>query len=151
DEEPDHSIGSDETFGRDTDDPDVIARELLRQSRKVAARMRTAGVAGRTVVLRLRFSDFTTITRSRTLREATNVTPEIYQTVLGLFKALGLQRARLRLVGVRVHGLVDAASAPRQLMLGAREHGWEDAERAIDRANTRFGTLAVQPATLLTG
>jgi DNA polymerase-4 len=150
-DEPDHSIGSDETFGRDTDDHDVVARELLRLTRKVAGRMRTAGVAGRTVVLKVRFADFTTITRSRTLREATNLTPDIYDTALGLFDALGLQRARLRLVGVRVQGLVDAATAPRQLMLGAREHGWEDAERAVDKVTYRFGRQAVLPATLLVG
>jgi DNA polymerase-4 len=150
-DEPDHSIGSDETFGRDTDDHAVVARELLRLTRKVAGRMRTAGVAGRTVVLKVRFADFTTITRSRTLREATNLTPDIYDTALGLFDALGLQRARLRLVGVRVQGLVDAATAPRQLMLGAREHGWEDAERAVDKVTYRFGRQAVLPATLLVG
>ncbi len=150
-DEPDHSIGSDETFGRDTDDPDVVARELLRLSRKVAARMRTAGLTGRTVVLKVRFSDFTTITRSRTLRDSTNLTPEIYRTALELFAALGLQRARLRLVGVRMQGLIDVASATRQLMLGAREHGWEDAERAVDRATLRFGHQAVLPATLLAG
>jgi DNA polymerase-4 len=150
-DEPDHSIGSDETFGRDTDDHAVVARELLRLTRKVAGRMRTAGVAGRTVVLKVRFADFTTITRSRTLREATNLTPDIYDTALGLFDALGLQRARLRLVGVRVQGLVDAATAPRQLMLGAREHGWEDAERAVDKVTYRFGRQAVFPATLLVG
>jgi len=150
-DEPDHSIGSDETFGRDTDDHDVVARELLRLTRKVAARMRTAEVVGRTVVLKVRFSDFTTITRSRTLREFTNLTPEIYDAALGLFTGLGLQRARLRLVGVRVLGLVEAASATRQLVLGAREHGWEDAERAVDKATLRFGHQAVLPATLLVG
>ncbi len=150
-DEPDHSIGSDETFGRDTDDHDVVARELLRLTHKVAARMRTAGLVGRTVVLKVRFSDFTTITRSRTLRELTNLTPEIYQTALELFDGLGLQRARLRLVGVRVQGLVEASSATRQLVLGAREHGWEDAEKAVDRATLRFGHQAVLPATLLVG
>ncbi|MEJ7630270.1 MAG: DNA polymerase IV [Nocardioidaceae bacterium] len=143
------SIGSDETFSRDTDDSDVVARELLRLTRKVAARMRTADVVGRTVVVKVRFSDFTTITRSRTLREYTNLTPEIYQAALGLFTGLGLQRARLRLVGVRVQGLVEAASTTRQLVLGAREHGWEDAERAVDKATLRFGHQAVLPATLL--
>ena len=151
DEEPDKSIGSDETFGRDTDDHDVVARELLRLTRKVAARMRTAEVVGRTVVLKVRFSDFTTITRSRTLREYTNLTTEIYDAALGLFDGLGLQRARLRLVGVRVQGLIEASSATRQLVLGAREHGWEDAEKAVDRATLRFGHQAVLPATLLVG
>jgi DNA polymerase IV len=151
DEEPDKSIGSDETFGRDTDDHDVVAREILRLTRKVAARMRTAEVVGRTVVLKVRFSDFTTITRSRTLREYTNLTTEIYDAALGLFDGLGLQRARLRLVGVRVQGLIEASSASRQLVLGAREHGWEDAEKAVDRATLRFGHQAVLPATLLVG
>ncbi len=150
-DEPDHSIGSDETFGRDTDDHDVVARELLRLTHKVAARMRTAEMVGRTVVLKVRFSDFTTITRSRTLREYTNLATEIYGAALGLFDGLGLQRARLRLVGVRVQGLIEASSATRQLVLGAREHGWEDAEKAVDRATLRFGRQAVQPATLLAG
>ena len=65
--EPDKSMGADETFGRDTDDPEVVLRELLRLSAKVGARMRAAQVAGRTVTLKVRFADFTTITRSRTL------------------------------------------------------------------------------------
>jgi DNA polymerase-4 len=148
-DEPEHSIGADETFRRDTDDPAVVLRELLRLATKVAARMRSAGVSGRTVTLKVRFSDFTTITRARTLRDTTNVSPKIYATAADLFTGLGLQRARIRLVGVRVEGLVDAATATRQLMLGERAHGWEDAEKAVDRAVNRFGGAAVRPATLL--
>ncbi len=148
---PERSMGADETFGRDTDDPEVIARELLRLSAKVAGRMRRASVAGRTVSIRVRFADFTTITRARTLPEATDVTSEIYAAALGLFAPLGLQRARLRLVGVRVEGLVPRATVHRQLLLGQREHGWAEADRAVDRAVRRFGGSAVQPATLLSG
>jgi len=66
-----------------------------------------------------------------------------------LFDALGLDRARIRLVGVRAERLVDATSAPQQLELGAREHGRRDAELAADRAARRFGAGAVRPATLL--
>jgi DNA polymerase-4 len=148
-DEPERSMGHDETFGRDTDDPEVILRELLRLSSKLAARMRTAEVAGRTVTLKVRFADFTTITRSRTRGEATDVTQEIYQTAAELFGSLGLQRARVRLVGVRVEGLVPRRSVYRQLVLGAREHGWQEADRAVDRARLRFGRKAVQPATLI--
>ena len=148
-DEPDKSMGADETFGRDTDDHEVIRRELLRLSAKVTARMRTARVAGRTVTLRVRFADFTTITRSRTLSEATDVTQVVYQTASSLFAALGLQRARVRLVGVRVEGLMPRSAVHRQLVLGEREHGWSDADRAVDRATSRFGTAAVRPATLL--
>jgi DNA polymerase-4 len=65
--DPDKSMGAQETFGRDTDDREVILRELLRLATKVTHRMRVAGVAGRTVSITVRFADFTTITRSRTL------------------------------------------------------------------------------------
>jgi DNA polymerase-4 len=113
--------------------------------------MRLAKVAGRTVTLRVRFADFTTITRSKTLPEATDVTQEVYRTAVDLFTALGLQRARVRLVGVRVEGLMPRAGVHHQLVLGEREHGWSDADRAVDRATSRFGTAAVRPATLLGG
>jgi DNA polymerase IV len=150
-DEPEHSIGHSETFHRDTDDATVILRELLRLSTKAASRMRSAQVAGRTITLTVRFSDFTTITRSRTLRDHTDLTPEIYATAADLFTGLGLERARVRLVGVRVEGLVDAARATRQLVLGERPYGWRDAEQAVDQAVTRFGTHAIRPATLLAG
>jgi DNA polymerase-4 len=147
--EPERSMGADETFGRDTDDRDVIVRELLRLSARVGGRMRAAGVAGRTVTLKVRFADFTTITRSRTLPEATDVTVEIHRAVTRLYDALGLQRARLRLVGVRVEGLVPRASVHRQLVLGEPERGWAEADRAVDRATRRFGSAAVRPASLV--
>ncbi len=147
--DPDKSMGAQETFGRDTDDREVVVRELLRLSAKVSGRMRVAGVAGRTVTITVRFADFTTITRSRTLAEATDVTQEVYRAATGLYDALGLQRARLRLVGVRVEGLVPRTSVQRQLVLGEREHGWSEADRAVDRATRRFGSAAVQPASLL--
>jgi DNA polymerase-4 len=150
-DEPDKSMGADETFGRDTDDRAVVMREILRLSAKVTKRMRAAGVAGRTVTLKVRFADFTTITRSRTRSEATDVTQEVYRTATDLFTALGLQRARIRLVGVRVEGLVPRGTVQRQLMLGEREHGWSEADVAVDRATRRFGGAAVRPATLLGG
>ena len=148
-DEPDRSIGAQETFGRDTDDPEVVLREVLRLAAKVTGRMRAARVAGRTVTLTVRFADFTTITRTRTLPEATDRTLEVHRTAAELYRALGLQRARLRLVGVRVEGLVPRASVQRQLVLGEREHGWAEADRAVDRAVLRFGAAAVRPATLL--
>ena len=150
-QDPDKSMGADETFGRDTDDPAVVLRELLRLSAKVTARMRTARVAGRTVTLKVRFADFTTITRSRTLTDATDGTGEIHSTAAGLFDALGLQRARIRLVGVRVEGLMPREQVQRQLVLGARERGWDEVDRATDAAALRFGGGAVRRATLLIG
>jgi DNA polymerase-4 len=143
------SIGSDETFAHDVDDPAFIHRELLKLSDRTAARVRKAGLVGRTVSIKVRFADFTTITRSRTLRDPTDVSREIYGTARSLFDALGLQRARVRLVGVRMEQLLDAARAPVQGLLGEPEHGWRDADRAVDRASARFGAGAVRRASLV--
>src|SRR3712207_7083563 len=81
----------------------------------------------------VRFADFATITRSRTLDVPTDVGQELYDTARALFDALGLDRARIRLVGVRAERLVQADAAPQQLELGAREHG-------RDRKSTRLNS-----------
>ena len=147
--DPDKSIGANETFGHDTDDRAAIVRELLRLTDRVTTRMRVSGVAGRTVTLTVRFADFTTITRSRTLPEATDVTQEVYRQAVRSYDALGLQRARIRLVGVRVEGLIPRERVHRQLVLGERERGWSEADRATDRVVRRFGAGTVRPASLL--
>jgi DNA polymerase-4 len=148
-DEPEKSAGHEETFGTDVDDPAVIHRELLRLAERTAGRLRDGGWLARTVSIKVRFADFTTITRSRTLEVPTDVGQELYETARALFDALGLDRARIRLVGVRAERLVRAGDTPRQLELGAREHGRRDAELAADRAARRFGAGAVRPATLL--
>jgi DNA polymerase-4 len=143
------SIGSDETFEFDVDDPAYIHRQLLKLSDRTAARARAAGMLGRTVTIRVRFSDFTTITRSRTLRDPTDVSREIFDTAKSLYDALGLQRARIRLVGVRMEGLVESVGAPIQGTLDEPDHGWREADRAVDRASARFGAGSVRPASLI--
>jgi DNA polymerase-4 len=142
------SIGSEETFGRDVDDPEVIRRELLRLCVKVGFRTRSAGLVGRTVTLKIRFSDFATITRSRTFPEATAVTEEIYGEVLRLFAALRLQRARIRLVGVRLEGLIPRDQVHRQLVLGAGNQNWEDVDAVMDAVTAKYGQRMVAPAAL---
>lgn len=146
---PENSMGADSTFPHDVDDATVVARELLRLTAKVTGRMRAGGVAGRTVTVRVRFADFRTLTRSRTLPEATDGTLEVYRVVTELFAGLGLQRARIRLVGVRVERLLPRGSVHRQLALGERDRGWSEADRAVDAATRRFGVGSVRPASLL--
>jgi DNA polymerase-4 len=143
------SIGADETFSHDIDDPVRIHRELLRLADRTAARARAAGMAGRTISIKVRFADFTTITRAKTLRHHTDVSREIFATARELFDRLGLQRARVRLVGVRLEGLVPTAAAPIQSTLDEPEHGWREADRAVDRASARFGAGSVRPASLM--
>jgi DNA polymerase IV len=146
------SIGAEETFADDIGDPELIRRELLRLSGRTARALRAGGYAARTITVKLRLSDFTTITRSRTLPDPTDLANQIYATACALHEGSGLSsRARLRLVGVRATGLVPAATAVMQLTLGERPESWREAERAVDRIASRFGAGAVRPAALVDG
>ena len=146
--EPERSVGSQETLGRDTDDPQVVRRELLRMAARTAGRMRRAGLVGRTVVVSLRFSDFTEVTRSATLPTPTDVTEEVYAAAVALYERLGVERSRVRRVGVRVQGITPARQAYRQPQLTDPEHGWQKADQAADAAVAKFGPAAVQRLAL---
>ncbi len=146
-EEPDKSISAAETFSYDIDDPEIILREYLRLTEKASARLREKELFAKTISIKVRFADFSTITRSKTLPLPISSTQEIYQVVKDLYKALKLERARLRLVGVSLENLHE--NAPEQLMLGQREKGWREAESAVDRASERFGEESVRPARLI--
>ena len=149
---PDKSIGAEETFPADIGDPELIRRELLRLSERAARGLREAGCVARTVVVKLRLANFTTITRSRTLAEPTDVARKIYAIACALHAGAGLdQQARLRLVGVRMTGLAPASGAVTQLAFDDRPAGWREAERAMDRIVRRFGADAVRPAALVAG
>lgn len=147
--EPDRSMGAQETFGRDSADRGFVLRQLLRLAARVTRRMRRAGKVGRTVAITVRHADFRTLNRSRTLPEPTDVTQEVYRTAVALYDALGLRHERLRLVGVRVEGLVPRSGVHHQHVLGEPDHGWAEADRAVDRALERFGSSVVGPASLL--
>jgi len=141
------SISSAETFPQDLDDPTQILTEFLRLTERSSARLRDKDLFARTVSIKVRFADFTTINRSKTLTLPIDGTQEIYEVVKGLYEALRIERARLRLVGVSLENL--SSGAPEQMVLGARESGWRQADGAIDRARERFGAGSVRPARLI--
>jgi DNA polymerase-4 len=148
--EPEHvekSIGAEMTFDIDVGDPEVIRRSLLALAEKVGARLRAAGQVGRTIGIKVRLADFRTVNRSRTTT-STDVAREIFEASWALFEALG-PGDRIRLIGIRVEGLAAAATASRQLTLGAPERGWREAEAATDAVAARFGRSVVGPASLL--
>jgi len=146
----DKSIGAEETFGSDIADPEQIRRELLRLADRTARGLRTSGYVARTISVKLRRADFKTFTRSRTLPEATDVAQKIYATACELYAASGLaDGVLLRLVGVRASGLSPAALAGTQLALGERTDAWRDAESAMDKITSRFGSSAVRPGSLV--
>jgi DNA polymerase IV len=149
---PEKSIGAEETFPVDIDDPDRIRRELLKLSGRTAHALRAGGYVARTVSVKLRLASFKTMTRSRTLPYPTDVARDIYATACSLYESAGLDRgARLRLVGVRVSGLAQAASANAQLTFDDKPVGWREAEQAVDKIASRFGSSAVRPAALMEG
>lgn len=146
------SVGSEETFSHDLDAAPDILREILRLSERTAGRLRGADLCGRTVTLKVRFSNFKTITRSKTLEEEVDNGPEIYDAVRALYLKLDPDRPRIRLLGVGVTGL--AAGPPRRqmsLLSGSSSPGWPAATEAIDSIRERFGDNAVGPAALLDG
>lgn len=145
---PDKSIGAERTFDTDQRDPRVLERELLRLSERVAAALRARGLRGRTVSIKVRFADFRTITRARTLASPTDVARVVHTTAVTLL-AEAVSGADIRLLGVRVEGLT-GDDEPEQLTFAGGEPRWRDAEVAADVARSRFGSAAVRPASLLT-
>jgi len=148
-DEPEKSIGNEETFARDIDSPEEILAEFLRMAEKATARLRERGLFAKTVTMKIKFADFTTLSRAKTLPIGIDGTHETYEIVKKLYLALNNEGARIRLVGVSLSNLLD--EAPVQLELGARERGWRDADTAIDKAKARFGRGSVRPGRLITG
>ncbi|MFC5501584.1 DNA polymerase IV [Lysinimonas soli] len=140
------SIGHETTFETDVTDAVTLHRELLRLSDAVGARLRRAGVQARTVALKLRFEDFTTISRSRTLGEPTDLGKRIYQEARSLYDAAAQNGRAVRLIGVRGEGLVGAVAS---LGLWDDDEQWREVEGTVDAIGSRFGAGVVRPAALL--
>jgi DNA polymerase-4 len=144
--EPPKQVSHEETFDHDLDAPERINRELLRLSFRVASRLRKEGYRARTVVLKARLASFTTLTRSRTLADPTDTGATIYGIVADLYAHIPGASKRIRLLGVAGSGLVPSGAEQLALVRAGR---WEDAERALDRIEARFGPGAAFPAALL--
>ena len=146
-EEPDKSISAAETFDRDIDDPEIVAKEILRMCERASSRMRERSLFAKTITLKVRFADFTTVNRSKTLPLPIDTTHEIYEVAKALYEALSIERARIRLVGVSLENL--HTDTHEQLVLGARESSWRELQGGIDAAKARFGRDSVRPGRLI--
>ncbi|WP_411709906.1 DNA polymerase IV [Arthrobacter sp. B10-11] len=143
------SIGAEETFAVDTSDDVLLHRELLRLSHRTAERLRSTGMVARTISLKLRYTDFSTITRSRTVHAPVDSAQLIYAVAVQLLESLGPRAMTVRLVGVRAEQLEDAAQTSLQLSFDRRDDNWRAAEQALDRVAEKFGSKSVLPARLL--
>jgi DNA polymerase-4 len=159
-DEVEKSISADHTLEVDLTAENDVRRELLRLAEEVGRRVRDRGVAARTVGIKVRFADFRTVTRVRTLPSWTASTGEIFEVAVDLYRGLHLDRPRIRLVGVKAEGLRPATAIPEQLALdlspgpaleGPRSRADPAVDAAVDAARERFGAGAVRPGSLLDG
>jgi DNA polymerase-4 len=145
--EPARSVSAETTFDEDIDDPEVLRRILLGLSERVGYRVRKAGLAGRTISIKVRFASFDTVSRSVTLDQPTDRTHDVVAHVGELFDSLRLERARIRLLGVGVSNLSEGDAA-RQLSLDV-DPRWEEVDQVADAVRERFGNIRVSFAALL--
>ena len=142
------SISAAETFEVDLDVQEEILKEFLRLTEKSVERMREGGFATNTISIKVRFTDFKTISRSKTVDLPITGTQEIFEVVKNLYLGLKLDRALIRLVGVSLEGLVEDEQV-KQLRLGERAAGWQQADNAVDRIKRRFGRSSLRPVRLV--
>jgi DNA polymerase-4 len=143
------SIGAQCALGRSRKSLDEVDAVLLSLVDRVTRRMRAAGRVGRTVVLRLRFDDFSRVTRSFTLKRATAETQAIFDTSRGLLAAAVplIERRGLTLVGVAVSNLEN--DIPFQLTLPFDGPDPAALDAAVDEIRNRFGLAAITRGVLL--
>ena len=144
------SISPEHTYREDTGDADVLEATLARLSEMVGRRLRENGLHARTLQLKLRYQDFSTITRAHTLARPTQVDTEIFEEIRTLFQANWKKGAKVRLLGVHAASFEDAGS---QLgLLGDDKHQrWEQALAAADRLRDKYGESAVSLASGMRG
>jgi DNA polymerase-4 len=169
-DEVEKSISADHTVDVDLTEAADVERELLRLSGEVARRVRERGWVARTVGIKIRFADFTTLTRVRTLPSWTDATATVYRTAVELYASLDLDRPRIRLVGVKCENLHAGTAVSEQLTFDdlsteaadfrAPATSTADAttmqpapmratDTVLDAARERFGVGAIGFATLL--
>jgi len=146
------SVGHEETYAADLFDRDDLHRELVRMADAVSARLRASGLTGRTVVVKVRYRDFTTITRSHTLSAAVDSGAAIARAAAALLDQVQVDTG-VRLLGVSVANLAPGASRQLALELGSGpepdDPSWHAATVALDAVRSRFGQTALGPAALL--
>jgi DNA polymerase-4 len=146
------SVGHEETFSRDILEREAARKEILSLAEKVARRLRREGVSGRTITLKVKYSDFVQVTRSATLAALTSDGHTLFSTACGLMEKTDVGRKPIRLLGVSVSQLSHSSMSAEQLSLfgeGEILSKRKNLNSALDSVSERFGEDALRPATLL--
>ena len=146
--EPDRamkSIGHEETFAHDHHLRSTLDRELVQFADAVASRLRAQGLVARTIQLKVRFGDFTTITRSTTLAVSVDDSHSLLEAGRQLLELVDPAQG-VRLLGLSVSGLSSDSSKQLTFDEATSGPGWQEADRMIDEIRARFGDDAIGPA-----
>jgi len=144
------SISHEHTYNEDTAHQPQLESTLMRLSEMVGRRLREANFYARTVQLKLRYKDFTTITRAHTLPSPTQLDTEIFENVRALFRKNWKQGMQIRLLGVQASHF-SSESAQIDLLNGNRQQRWKDALSAADKLRNKYGESSVGLAAGLRG
>ncbi|GGY00259.1 DNA polymerase Y family protein [Streptomyces anandii] len=142
------SLATERPFDRDELDPGRHRAALLSAAEELGARLRAVGKVCRTLTLTVRYADRSATTRTRTLAEPTAHSAALTGAAYAMYEALGLQRARVRVLALRAEGLAPAEQASHQLTFDPVDEKVRRLEEVADRARARFGPRAVIPGTL---
>jgi DNA polymerase-4 len=144
------SVSHEHTFNEDTSDRAVLEATLARLSEMVGRRLREADLKARTVQLKLRYSDFSTITRAHSMERPTQIDTEIFDQARTLFYQNWKAGARVRLLGVQTSSFEDTHEQM-DLLDGGKHERWQQALEAADRLRDKYGDSAVSLAAGLKG
>jgi len=151
---PEHdakSIGHEDTFEKDIIDLGLAKKELLSLAHRVAHRLRQDKVTGETVTLKVKYSDFTLITRSTTLSEATDDASVVYSTACALLEKTAVGKRPVRLLGISISNLSSDSESQLSLFLGDNEPVKKSKlNTALDSIQEKFGDKSIRPGTLIT-
>jgi DNA polymerase-4 len=144
------SISHEHTFNEDTADMAKIEPTLARLCEMVGRRLREHGMQARTIQLKLRYADFSTITRAHSVPRATQLDTELFDEIRALFQQNWKVGAKVRLLGVHVSGW-ESGEEQLDLLGGDRHERWQQAMAAADKMRDRFGESAVSLAASMRG
>jgi DNA polymerase IV len=145
------SISHEHTFNEDTANAVQLETTLMRLTEMVARRLREHRLHARTIQLKLRYKDFTTITRAHSLAASTQLDTEIFEQIRTLFRKTWKRGAEIRLLGVHVSSVEEAAPGQMDLLDDGRHQRWQQALAAADRLRDKFGERSVGLAGGLKG
>lgn len=147
------SIGKETTFGTNITEKAVLVKELLKISQMVGYTARKKGYKGRTITLKIRFHNFTTLNKSMTLENSTNIDDLIFKTVVRLLDKINIKKGGVRLLGIKLSNLTSGNERKQLKFLRDEEDKKDDKleqlTQSLDKIREKFGTKSVTRASLL--